>query len=144
MEPKVVGLDVVAYQAAMNQIKEKGVEMEASGRKASGTVDTAEDSMLVTTIPYDKGWKAEIDGKPVKVSNFKNAFLMLKVPAGKHTVTFSYLPEGFIIGAILFVLCIALFILYVWYLDRNQPFYGTIDPTIEEKPRNTHRRMRRK
>ncbi|MFS1125475.1 YfhO family protein, partial [Enterococcus faecalis] len=144
MEPKVVGLDVVAYQAAMNQIKEKGVEMEATGRKASGTVNTAEDSMLVTTIPYDKGWKAKIDGKPVKVSNFKDAFLMIKVPAGKHTVTFSYLPEGFTIGAILFVLCIALFILYVWYLDRNQPFYGTIDPTIEEKPRNTHRRRRRK
>ncbi|ELT8941035.1 YfhO family protein [Enterococcus faecium] len=144
MEPKVVGLDVVAYQAAMNQIKEKGVEMEATGRKASGTVNTAEDSMLVTTIPYDKGWKAKIDGKPVKVSNFKDAFLMIKVPAGKHTVTFSYLPEGFTIGAILFVLCIALFILYVWYLDRNRPFYGTIDPAIEEKPRNTHRRRRRK
>lgn len=101
MEPKVVGLDVVAYQAAMNQIKEKGVEMEATVRKASGTVNTAEDSMLVTTIPYDKGWKAKIDGKPVKVSNFKDAFLMIKVPAGKHTVTFSYLPEGFMIGAIL-------------------------------------------
>jgi len=118
--------------------------MEATGRKASGTVNTAEDSMLVTTIPYDKGWKAKIDGKPVKVSNFKDAFLMIKVPAGKHTVTFSYLPEGFTIGAILFVLCIALFILYVWYLDRNRPFYGTIDPAIEEKPRNTHRRRRRK
>ena len=144
MEPKVVGLDVVAYQAAMNQIKEKSVEMEATGRKASGTVNTAEDSMLVTTIPYDKGWKAKIDGKPVKISNFKDAFLMIKVPAGKHTVTFSYLPEGFMIGAILFVLCIALFILYVWYLDRNRPFHGTIDPAIEEQPRNTHRRRRRK
>ncbi|WP_270787313.1 hypothetical protein, partial [Enterococcus faecium] len=59
-------------------------------------------------------------------------------------VTFSYLPEGFMIGAILFVLCIALFILYVWYLDRNRPFHGTIDPAIEEQPRNTHRRRRRK
>ncbi|OQO69958.1 copper ABC transporter permease [Enterococcus villorum] len=119
MEPKVLGLDVVAYQAAMNQIQENGVEMKTSGRTASGTVNASEERMLVTTIPYDAGWTAKIDGKAVKVENFKNAFLMIKVPAGKHTVTFSYLPQGFKIGAILFILCIGLFIAYVWYLKKE-------------------------
>src|SRR5699024_9276841 len=106
MEPKVLGLDVVAYQAAMNQIKENGVAMKTTGRTATGTVNTSEERMLVTTIPYDAGWSAKIDGKAVKVENFKDAFVMIKLPAGKHTVTFSYLPQGFIIGSILFVLCI--------------------------------------
>lgn len=119
MEPKVLGLDVVAYQAAMNQIKENGVAMKTTGRTATGTVNTSEERMLVTTIPYDAGWSAKIDGKAVKVENFKDAFVMIKLPAGKHTVTFSYLPQGFIIGSILFVLCIGLFILYVWYQKKE-------------------------
>ncbi|MGX7173451.1 YfhO family protein [Enterococcus ratti] len=119
MEPKVLGLNVVAYQAAINQIKENGVEMQTTGRTATGTVDTSKERMLVTTIPYDAGWTAKIDGKSVKVKNFKNAFLMINVPAGKHTITFSYLPQGFKIGAFLFILCIGLFFIYLWYLKKD-------------------------
>ncbi|MBF8807123.1 MAG: YfhO family protein [Enterococcus lacertideformus] len=118
MEPKVLGLDVVAYQAAMNQIKKNGVAMKTTGRTATGTIHAAEERMLVTTIPYDAGWSAKIDGKTVKVEKFKDAFLMIKVPAGKHTITFSYLPQGFKTGAILFVLCIGLFVTYIWYMKK--------------------------
>jgi uncharacterized membrane protein YfhO len=121
MNPQVVGLDVVAYQAAMNQINKNGVKMDVSGRKASGTATVAQDSMLVTTIPYDKGWQVKVDGKKAEIESFQNAFLMVKLPAGEHKITFSYLPQGFIIGAILFVLCIALFVLYVWYLNKDNP-----------------------
>lgn len=93
--------------------------MEVFGRKVFGIVDIVEDFMLVMIIFYDKGWKVEIDGKLVKVSNFKNVFLMLKILVGKYMVIFSYLFEGFIIGVIFFVLCIVLFIFYVWYFDCN-------------------------
>lgn len=121
MEPKVIGLDVVAYQAAMNQIQENGVTMKTTGRTATGTVSAAEERMLVTTIPYDAGWTAKIDGKAVKVEKFKDAFLMIQVPAGKHTVTFSYLPQGFKTGTILFILCIGLFFAYLCYLKKEPP-----------------------
>lgn len=142
MAPKVIGLDVVAYQAAMNQIKDNGVEMDTTGRTATGTVNTPEDKMLVTTIPYDAGWKAKVDGKSVEVESFKDAFLMIKVPAGKHTVTFSYLPQGFMIGAILFVLCLALFILYVWYLKRNSSFKRVTEIEQPAPQRTSHRRRK--
>lgn len=36
MEPKVVGLDVVAYQAAMNQIKEKVSKWKPLAEKLLG------------------------------------------------------------------------------------------------------------
>ena len=49
--------------------------MEATVRKASGTVNTAEDSMLVTTIPYDKGWKAKIDGETSQGQQFQRRIL---------------------------------------------------------------------
>ncbi|THE14947.1 copper ABC transporter permease [Enterococcus hirae] len=141
MEPKVVGLDVVAYQAAMNQINRNGVEMKTTSRTATGKINTPEDTMLVTTIPYDEGWTAKIDGKKVPIENFKDAFLMVQVPAGEHTITFSYLPKGFIVGSILFILCIALFILYLWYLHTRE-FSGVIYPDDERRPRRERRKRR--
>ncbi|MGL9891992.1 YfhO family protein [Enterococcus mundtii] len=145
MEPQVVGLDVVAYQAAINQIRNNGVEMTTTGRTATGTVHATEKTMVATTIPYDGGWTAKIDGEKVPVKKFQDAFLMVEVPEGEHTITFSYMPKGFIPGLLLFIGCIALFILYLWYLRRRQPFSGVIDPTNESddhRPRRERRRAR--
>lgn len=125
MEPEVVGLNLIAYQAAMNQIKNKGVDLTTSGRKATGTVNSDQDAMLVTTIPYDEGWQAKVDGKAVAIESFQNAFVMVKVPKGKHTITFSYLPKGFKLGSMLFVICILLFALYSYLLARKRILDGT-------------------
>lgn len=144
MEPKVVGLDVVAYQAAVNQIRNNGVEMTTTGRTATGTVNATEKTMVATTIPYDGGWTAKIDGEKVPVKKFQDAFIMIEVPKGEHTITFSYLPNGFIPGLLLFIGCISLFLLYLWYLKR-QPFGGIIDPTNgsdDKRPRRERRRAR--
>src|SRR5699024_6944688 len=142
METKVIGLDVVAYQAAMQQIKDNGGEMVTTGRTATGTVNTTEDKMLVTTITYDAAWKAKVDGKTVEIESFRDAFLMISVPVGNHTVTFSYLPKGFMIGAFLFVLCLTLFILYVWYLKRNSSFKRVIEIEQAAPQRTSHRRRK--
>ncbi|MEY8445708.1 YfhO family protein [Enterococcus ratti] len=112
-KPEIIGLDVNAYQEAVSKIKKKAVEINTTGRTATGIVHTLQDSMLVTTIPFDKGWKAQLDGKPVKIETFKDGFLMVKIPTGKHTIAFSYLPVGFNIGLLLFLTCPILFYLYL-------------------------------
>lgn len=111
--PQVLALDTVAYQLAVDKIKENAVDMKVGSRSAEGTVDAKEARTLVTTIPYDEGWTAKIDGKKVDTKAFQNAFVSIHVPKGKHKVTFSYLPKGFISGAISFVVAIAMFILYL-------------------------------
>lgn len=111
--PQVLALDTVAYQLAVDKIKENAVDMKVGSRSAEGTVDAKETRTLVTTIPYDEGWTAKIDGKKVDTKAFQNAFVSIHVPKGKHKVTFSYLPKGFIAGAISFVVAIAMFILYL-------------------------------
>lgn len=111
--PQVLALDTVAYQLAVDKIKENAVDMKVGSRSAEGTVDAKEARTLVTTIPYDEGWTAKIDGKKVDTKAFQNAFVSIHVPKGKHKVTFSYLPKGFIAGSISFVVAIAMFILYL-------------------------------
>lgn len=113
MAPKVLGLDTQAYQTAMTTIQSNGATMKASGRKVTGTITSQEDQTLVTTIPYDQGWKAYLDGKAVPIKDFQDAFIQIDLPAGEHEITFSYLPQGFLIGLGLFILCLLLFILWV-------------------------------
>ena len=44
-------------------MQEKGVDLTTGKRSASGTFTADKDQVLVTTIPYDKGWRVKIDGK---------------------------------------------------------------------------------
>lgn len=128
--PQVVTLDTDALQAAVDRIKANGVPMTTSKQGASGKVDLAEDQLLITTIPYEKGWAATIDGKPAKIQEFQDGLVSLKVPKGQHQIEFSYLPEGFKTGAILFVSCLLLFCLYDRYYLKVRKAEGV--PTAEE------------
>lgn len=66
------------------------------------TVNAEEESALFTTIPYEKGWSAYVDGKKSEVQTAVNgAFMCIKVPEGEHTVKLVYLPEGFQVGIII-------------------------------------------
>ncbi len=115
VDPPVVLLDLDAFQTDTNSIKENGVDLKVGKRTASATINTEKSSVLFTTIPYDKGWKAYIDGKQVKVSSFQDAFLTVNIPKGKHVLKLVFLPQGFKIGVICFFAGIITFMLYRFY-----------------------------
>ncbi|MFK4567726.1 YfhO family protein [Enterococcus sp. UD-01] len=116
--PKVVGMDTQAFERSVTAIQEKGADLHVKGRKATGSVTAEKDQVLLTTIPYDKGWKAYVDGKKVPVKAFKKAFVSIPVKKGEHTITFTYLPEGFVAGVVLFIVCIGGFIIFVRFIER--------------------------
>lgn len=112
--PQVVTLDTTAYTTAMKQLQANGVPLKTGNRSATGNFTATSDQLLVTTIPFDKGWQVKIDGKKVPVTAFQDAFVSVKVKQGSHTITLSYLPPGFILGAVLFITCLILF----YFFDR--------------------------
>lgn len=118
--PDVLLIDTQKFEQAVKEISKKGEDLKTTGRKASVEVDLKEDQALFTTIPYDAGWKAYIDGKEVKMSNLKKAFLTLDIPKGSHTIQFVFLPQGFKLGAMLFGSCIVLFVGYSGWLHRKK------------------------
>ncbi|MDU5028285.1 MAG: YfhO family protein [Enterococcus faecalis] len=120
VQPQVVGLNTNAFEKAISAVQEKGVDLTTGKRSASGTFTADKDQVLVTTIPYDKGWRVKIDGKKVTPKAFKDAFLSVPVSAGTHTIQFSYLPEGLIPGIVLFVLCTGGFVAYVTLIPARR------------------------
>lgn len=112
VDPPVVFLDIPHFDAAIKSINEKGVPFKVDGRKATAHVETPEDQVMFTTIPFDKGWTVKIDGKKVAIKDFQDGFLTFKVPKGVHDIEMSFLPPGFMIGVICFIGATGVFIIY--------------------------------
>jgi uncharacterized membrane protein YfhO len=53
---------------------------------------------LMTTIPYDAGWRVWVDGKNTAATSRYSALLAVDLPVGHHTVEFRYIPAGLITG----------------------------------------------
>lgn len=113
MKPPVVLLDIPAYTRAFAEIAEKQVPLEVSGRKVTGQLTAEKDEVLMTTIPYDQGWTAYLDGKKTEIKDFKNAFITIPLTAGTHELKLVFLPAGFKIGMLCLVIGIGGFILYL-------------------------------
>lgn len=118
--PDIALLDTDKYTMSYKKLAEKGVELVTDGRKVSGKVDLQEDQVLLTSIPYDKGWTAYVDGKKVSMPIFKEAFLTLPVEKGQHEIKLIFLPEGFKLGTIISIGCIGLFILYTIRIRKKE------------------------
>ncbi|MEW4414762.1 YfhO family protein [Clostridium sp. AN503] len=63
-----------------------------------GTIACQENGMMMTTIPYDKGWKILVDGVEQPAAKMLDSFIGVRLTPGSHTVEMSYRPEGLNLG----------------------------------------------
>lgn len=90
----------------------------------SGTVVTETDSVLYTSIPFDKGWKVIIDGAEVSeddILKIGNAMLGVNIERGAHTVEFKFEARGLKLGIMVSVLtAVILIALYLIIRKRRK------------------------
>ncbi|HEV7571523.1 MAG TPA: YfhO family protein [Thermoanaerobaculia bacterium] len=69
-------------------------------RKLGFRIDASmeRDGFVVISEAAWKGWRADVDGHPTKIVRANHAFLGVFVPAGKHAIRLTYLPQSFVIG----------------------------------------------
>lgn len=117
----VTSIQLYAYSFDSDIFKEVYEELNRSTFKLTdfrdtfvkGTINVAEDGLLYTSIPFDKGWTVNVDGKEVKTHAFKDALLSVSLTKGEHEISFSYTPEGLNQGFFLTGISIVIFIAIV-------------------------------
>lgn len=90
---------------------------------------TNENSLLYTSIPYDKSWQVTIDGQPVAeedIISIADALLCVRINPGVHTVSLRYEPQGLKLGTALTIIGILIVLLLValWLINKKRLLAG--------------------
>lgn len=101
-----------------------GVEMISyTPNKVEFSTKTSGNNLLFLSDNYFDGWRAYIDGKPVRLYVANYSFRAVVVPQGEHVVTFSYTPESFTAGVkistIALLTLIVVFLLIKFYEKKK-------------------------
>ena len=107
-------IDRDVYEDAFDQLKSNPqfiIDEDYTEDHLTGTVTTAEsDTMIMTTIPYDEGWKVYLDGQQVEIYETLNALMAFDIgTAGTHTLELKYSPDIYSLGVKVSILGISIF-----------------------------------
>lgn len=82
----------------MGIIKSQKVEVKTYQNMVEANYNATKESSLLFTLPYDKGWSASLNGKPIKIWRAQHGFMKIDVPKGQGTVVLTFVPQGFWTG----------------------------------------------
>ena len=118
VESTTSGKNIIGAAYLDNEVLDEGyAQLNDEGLKVTrytssvieGTIDVQKDGVMLTSIPYERGWKLFIDGEKVDTEESMEAFLSADVKKGKHNVKLVYSPQGFKAGVFFSVIAILLF-----------------------------------
>ncbi|MCQ2546568.1 MAG: YfhO family protein [Clostridia bacterium] len=105
-------MDEEKWDGAYELISENLMEVTDFGDSfIKGTIDVDESGMLVTSIPYDKGWTMKVDGKKKEINELVGGvWIATPLDPGTHEIELHFVPAGFLPGLIISVLAILLLV----------------------------------
>lgn len=74
-----------------------------------GSIAMEQAGRLVLSVPYEKGWKVEINGERVQPELFGNALMAFDLEPGDYTISMTYTPYGECVGMVVSIVSILLF-----------------------------------
>ena len=105
----------------------------------AGRIDTTQNNQtILTTIPYDEGWKVYVDGEQVNISKGLDSLISFKIDEpGDHTLELKYSPAIYKLGAILSIVGIIIFLLLIFKLKPSRICLEEKPWDLEEPEENT-------
>lgn len=100
----------------ISQLKNVSVK----NNQVNGTINLSKKSNIFFSIPYDKGWRAYVDGKKIEIKKGLGDFSIINVPKGKHKIKLVYYSEGFFVGVLVSLSTIITMLIYYYMSSKRK------------------------
>lgn len=101
--------------------------------------EAAQDKLLMTTIPVEKGWDIWVDGVKTDYIEVLDALIALPLSAGKHTIEMKFTTAGYpvavyitIAGIVLFAGMIAIYLKFFYFKKNGKIVVDGEEIKVEE------------
>lgn len=103
-------LDEEVFEKGQEKLSESSMTLiEQTSNGLKGTIDVKEDGLFYTSVLYDEGWKAFVDGEEVEITPVAKTFCAFELSAGEHEIEFRFTPEGMYEGISISLAGVAMF-----------------------------------
>ena len=108
-------LNTTLLNERLEQTKAQELKLETfSATQFSGTMDVFEDSTVLTTIPYSKGWKVWVDGQEVETYKILDSLLGFTISKGSHHIEYRYTTPFLLEGSLVSIASLLLLSLILY------------------------------
>ena len=108
-------LNTTHLNERLEQTKAQELKLETfSATQFSGTMDVFEDSTVLTTIPYSKGWKVWVDGQEVETYKILDSLLGFTISKGSHHIEYRYTTPFLLEGSLVSIASLLLLSLILY------------------------------
>ena len=109
--PYFYSFDAEAYGRLIQALSAGGLSVtECREDYFEGHIEVQEGfETVLTTIPYDKGWRVTVDGEEIETYKSLDALLAFDLSPGRHTVTMRYMPQEYVWAFLISLSGIAVF-----------------------------------
>lgn len=108
---RLIGSHIIVDQSLINQFNLNGYitpdisdsylqNVKYTNNTICGEITTENKQILLLTIPYDKGWRIEVDGNNVQPLQVNGGFMAILLEEGNHSINMEFTPYGWNTGLI--------------------------------------------
>ncbi len=113
-------LDQEIFDNAISNLKQGELNIiKHSDTFIKGEIAAKEDGVMFTSIPYEKGWTVEVDGKEADIEKLSTGFIGVELKKGIHEITMRFLPDYFIVGIIISIIGLILIVVIIILEKRS-------------------------
>lgn len=102
-----------------NRKKQSSYKFTRDNKGFTSKIKLQKENLVFFSVPYDKGWKATVNGKKVDVENVNNGLMAVKAEAGDNVIRFEYTPGGLKVGGLITSCSIIILIIYMIFSKKK-------------------------
>ena len=119
-------IDEEVLSQGVEKLSENTLQLsEKTNNGLKGTIKADEAGLFYTSVLYDEGWKAYVDGKEVEITPVGSTFVAFELDEGEHEIELKFVTEGLYPGIAVSATGLVLFALLcvasVIYKKKKKP-----------------------